>query len=146
MLYTSSWSRFEITTPVVIGTDFIGSCKSNNHDGPSSLFEWIQDPYIILARYKEIFCSLYIVNYCSTKKNLTSRNVSCADIYLCFVWQVSAKIIYGSWIHSKSELGPSWLLDLQLPMKSVPITTGVVISNLDQDGQEVNCVRGCHWR
>jgi len=29
MLYTSSWSRFELTTSVVIGTDCIGSCKSN---------------------------------------------------------------------------------------------------------------------
>jgi hypothetical protein len=31
MLYTSSWSRFELTTLVVIGTDCIGSCKSNYH-------------------------------------------------------------------------------------------------------------------
>jgi len=32
MLYTSPWSRFELTTPVVIGTDCIlGSCKSNYH-------------------------------------------------------------------------------------------------------------------
>jgi hypothetical protein len=29
MLYTSPWSRFELTTSVVIGTDWIGSCKSN---------------------------------------------------------------------------------------------------------------------
>jgi hypothetical protein len=31
MLYTLSWSRFEHTTSVVIGTDCIGSCKSNYH-------------------------------------------------------------------------------------------------------------------
>jgi hypothetical protein len=31
MLYTSPWSRFELTTPVVIGTDCIGSYKSNYH-------------------------------------------------------------------------------------------------------------------
>ena len=31
MLYTSPWSRFELTTSVVTGTDFIGSCKSNFH-------------------------------------------------------------------------------------------------------------------
>jgi hypothetical protein len=31
MLYTSSWSRFELTTLVVIATDCIGSCKSNYH-------------------------------------------------------------------------------------------------------------------
>ena len=31
MLYTSTWSRFELTTIVVIGADCIGSCKSNCH-------------------------------------------------------------------------------------------------------------------
>ena len=31
ILYTLSWSRFELTTSVVIGTDGIGSCKSNYH-------------------------------------------------------------------------------------------------------------------
>jgi hypothetical protein len=29
MLYTLPWSTFELTTSVVIGTDCIGSCKSN---------------------------------------------------------------------------------------------------------------------
>ena len=31
ILYTLPWSRFELTTSVVIGTDCIGSCKSNYH-------------------------------------------------------------------------------------------------------------------
>jgi hypothetical protein len=31
MMYTSPSSRFELTTSVVIGTDYIGSCKSNYH-------------------------------------------------------------------------------------------------------------------
>ena len=31
MLYTSPWSRFELTTSVLIGTDCIGSCRSNYH-------------------------------------------------------------------------------------------------------------------
>jgi hypothetical protein len=31
MLYTSPWSRFELTTSVVICTDSICSCKSNYH-------------------------------------------------------------------------------------------------------------------
>jgi hypothetical protein len=31
MLYTSLWLKFELTTSVVIGTDCIGSCKSNYH-------------------------------------------------------------------------------------------------------------------
>ena len=28
---SSTWTRFELTTLVLIGTDFIGSCKSNYH-------------------------------------------------------------------------------------------------------------------
>jgi len=31
MLYTSPWSRFKLTTSVVMGTDCIGSYKSNSH-------------------------------------------------------------------------------------------------------------------
>ena len=31
MLYTLPWSRFELTTSVVIGTGYIGSSKSNYH-------------------------------------------------------------------------------------------------------------------
>ena len=31
MLYTLPWSRFGLTTSVVMGTDCIGSCKSNYH-------------------------------------------------------------------------------------------------------------------
>ena len=31
VVYTLPWSRFELTTSVVIGTDCIGSCKSNYH-------------------------------------------------------------------------------------------------------------------
>jgi hypothetical protein len=34
MLYTSPWSRFELTASVVIGTDCIGSCKLNYHVAP----------------------------------------------------------------------------------------------------------------
>jgi hypothetical protein len=37
MLYTSPWSRFELTISVVIGTDCIGNCKSNYHTITTSL-------------------------------------------------------------------------------------------------------------
>ena len=37
MLYTSPWSRLELITSVVIGTDWIGSCKSTT--APSICFE-----------------------------------------------------------------------------------------------------------
>ena len=35
MLYTSPWLRFKLTTSLVIGTDCIGSCKSNKNSFPS---------------------------------------------------------------------------------------------------------------
>jgi len=31
MVYTSPWLRLELSTSVVIGTDCMGSCKSNYH-------------------------------------------------------------------------------------------------------------------
>jgi len=45
MLYTSHWSRFELTTLVVIGTDCIVSCKiklpyDHSHDGPVNDLRW----------------------------------------------------------------------------------------------------------
>ena len=41
MLYTSPWSRFELTASVVIGTDCIGSCIPYDHgQGGPWLYEW----------------------------------------------------------------------------------------------------------
>ena len=44
--------------------------------------------------------------------------------------------VYASWDISNSIIGAIvmivWQLDLQLPMQSVPITTDVVSSNIDQ--------------
>ena len=37
MLYSSPWSRFELTTSVVMSTDCIGSCKSNYHTITASM-------------------------------------------------------------------------------------------------------------
>jgi hypothetical protein len=51
---TSPWSRFELTTSVLIGTDCIGSCKSNyhndhGHDGPFHSFNiWPYGEYLKL--------------------------------------------------------------------------------------------------
>ena len=46
MLYTSPWSRLELTTSVVIGTDCIDSYKSNHgRDGPSYPSELIIKHY-----------------------------------------------------------------------------------------------------
>jgi hypothetical protein len=49
MLYASHWLRFELTTSVMIGTDCIGSCKSNYQTITATTApKWI---YIILSLY-----------------------------------------------------------------------------------------------
>ena len=40
MLYTLPWSRFELTTSVMIGIDCIGSCKSDYHTITATTATW----------------------------------------------------------------------------------------------------------
>ena len=60
MLYTSSWSRFGLTNSVVIGTDCIGSCKSNYHT-----IRAMPDPqtFVYLFLYYRNCIPNYITNY-----------------------------------------------------------------------------------
>jgi hypothetical protein len=53
MLYTSPWSRFELTTSVVIGTDCISSCKSNYHTITTTTA-----PYLGLGNIFHLICHL----------------------------------------------------------------------------------------
>jgi hypothetical protein len=63
MLHTSPWSRFELTTSVVIGTDCIGSCKFNYHTITATTSpQWIkmcmletQSTCTMLQEYKCLF-------------------------------------------------------------------------------------------
>jgi hypothetical protein len=50
MLYTLPCSRFELTTSVVIGTDCIGSCKSNYHAimTTTTLIQWHGSSGVVL--------------------------------------------------------------------------------------------------
>jgi hypothetical protein len=41
MFYTLPWSRFELTTSVVIGTECIGSCLYNYHTIMAMMFFWV---------------------------------------------------------------------------------------------------------
>ena len=52
MLYTSSWSRFNLTTSVVIGTNWIGSCKSNYHTITESMAQ-VQYWYLVYHEYRK---------------------------------------------------------------------------------------------
>ena len=74
MLYTSPWSRFELTTSVVIGTDCIDSCESNYHTitgtmaPPMFLTFWKSKHwfiYISTKNYTNVVDSLYILNTAS---------------------------------------------------------------------------------
>jgi len=72
MLYTLPWSWFELTTSVVIGTDCIGSCKSNYHTITTTMA-----PVIIEVR--ETVPRL--------NQNQT-RNIICCHFVLGIVWMV----------------------------------------------------------
>ena len=67
ILYTSPWSRFELTTYVVIGTDCIGSCKYNpydhGHDGPSNEFDILRQYTYIVYVYFNLIASFNNVSY-----------------------------------------------------------------------------------
>ena len=54
MLYTSPWSRFELTTSVVIGTDYIGSLKSN--------YQKIRGKYYYFAHKNIVFFHWGLLN------------------------------------------------------------------------------------
>ena len=54
MLCTLPWSRFELTTSVVIDTDCIGSCKSNYHTITATTV-----PGLLLDSTLTIHCILY---------------------------------------------------------------------------------------
>jgi hypothetical protein len=62
MLYTSPWSRFELTTSVVIGTDCIGSCKSNYHTITATMTPLFSDWRIILNELFYFVAYLFYLN------------------------------------------------------------------------------------
>jgi len=63
MLYTSPWSRFELTPSVMIGTDFIGSCKSNyymitSNDGPRTMVSTTRNTLLLIIL--SMFCHVIL--------------------------------------------------------------------------------------
>jgi hypothetical protein len=68
MLYASPWLRFEITISVVIGTDYIGSCKFNYHTitttmAPTCVVRWFSNYglYCItdVSWQNVVFCNMF---------------------------------------------------------------------------------------
>jgi hypothetical protein len=108
MLYTSPWSRFELTTSVVIWTACIGRCKSNYHtitanDGTSVKLEaWGQRPKVLCLKF---VLSHVILAYCGTisvyNEVLVVQLMRVVDLKppvlrRCRRWLWS----YGSWIYN----------------------------------------------
>jgi hypothetical protein len=56
MLYTSSWSRFALTTSVVIGTDCTDSCKSNYH----TITATIPTRIMVKSNFSQLISKFYI--------------------------------------------------------------------------------------
>jgi hypothetical protein len=82
MLYTSPWSRFELTTSVVMGIDCIGSCKYNYHaimPTTAPLFVFETHVFTSVHRRNDIFPF-----YLGTTKFLPQFlwNHSCVQMFL----------------------------------------------------------------
>ena len=86
MLYTSPWSRFEFTTSVVIGTDCIGSLKSNYYTITATT-----------APVRKTSDTFYVI---------TGRILVCCMYTVSKYWQFSAKkyflILFSCRIEPKS--------------------------------------------
>jgi hypothetical protein len=57
--YTSPWAGFELTTVVAIGTDCLGSCKSNYHTIMTTMPLTSIEKIEIHSRVQKWKCSLY---------------------------------------------------------------------------------------
>ena len=73
MWYTSLWSRFELKTSVVIGTDCIGSCKLNYHTITAMTTPYLVNTFVV----KIIFWQLKE----SGKKHLKKQKLFRSQIF-----------------------------------------------------------------
>jgi hypothetical protein len=98
MLHTSFWSRFKFTNSVVMGTDCIGSCKSNNNTimattTPSSLLKL---PFRETYLSKSFVCTCYVFsvkNYANQGKLIMFKH----EKQLCMI-MISIKYFFVIYI------------------------------------------------
>ena len=88
MLYTLPWSRFKLTTSVVIGTDCIGSCKSNYH-----MITATTDPNLLLCSNIMIIGIELITAWIKSTLN-----------YLLFLNSIKISVFYFFLLYSATEL------------------------------------------
>jgi hypothetical protein len=119
MLYTSPLSRFDLTTYVVIGTDCIGSCKSNNHTITTTTT--LKGLSFSVVLYTLLWTTQYISNimiqlmaYSFIQKHLSSVDISSFELsplsfnpqIFCRVKQKTIKMAehVASWSRNKDWL------------------------------------------
>ena len=90
MLYTSPWSRFELTTSVVIGIDCAGSCKSNSHMITGTMAPYLSTKQEALKTVRTVYIEVRIIH-----------------IYVCWV------------IKWKANTGQTWV-KLNAPFPPLP--------------------------
>ena len=120
MLYTSPWSRFELTTSVVIGIDCICCCKSNDHTitattAPSFLWSvlWII-VYLFALFSLAIVCPL-IYDFCLSLWHL--QTFICWPTLLISVDYCSISGAWESeWLWSSSSHNKLYTTDIGLPL------------------------------
>jgi hypothetical protein len=78
MLCTSPWARFELTTSVVIGTDCIGSCKSNYHTITVTTAPYINMQQFSVRKFKK-----YISQTCHNPEGNHLGSPNCAYSFVC---------------------------------------------------------------
>ena len=109
MLDTSSWSRFELTTSdsVVIGTDCIGSCKSNYHTTTTvpSFCHWISfvNKYIKSQYFRNCILNMTLCWPC---------NMQC--VWSFHIWQWNHHHFVDKWRLSPEDVGATsilWICD-----------------------------------
>ena len=83
MLYTSPWSRFELTTSVVIGTDCIGSCKFNYHT--------ITNPLKLVSMF---FCKIRWISHGTIINIFTNRHLMIKQMWWYLRVQYQKKLPY----------------------------------------------------
>jgi hypothetical protein len=78
MLCTSPWSRFELTTSVVIGTDSTGSCESNYHTITVTTAPYINMQQFSVRKFKK-----YISQTCHNPEGNQLGSPNCAYSFAC---------------------------------------------------------------
>ena len=97
MLYTSHWSRFELTTSVVIGADCIGSCKSNYHTitattAPDRIMTYLISELILSTKSSEIWFAIKIMK-CTNRTKLCIFSCYIYDSVLPFVNDITELLL-----------------------------------------------------